>query len=60
MAATTNTFSGGLKVEFIDNSSSQYDEYADRIKFSLKTRTDKQKVSLRSSSRRRRRDNPYI
>eukprot|EP01036_Dinobryon_divergens_P036170 gene36170-47027_t len=44
-AATTNTSSGGgLKVEFIDNSSSQYDEYADRIKFSLKTRTDKRKL----------------
>ena len=34
--------SSGLKVEFIDNSSTQYDEYADRVKFSV-TRPDKRK-----------------
>ena len=44
MATTTNSSGGGLKVEFIDNSSSQYDEYADRIKFSLIRTDNKRKL----------------
>ena len=43
MSSNSSAPSGGLKVEFIDNSSSQYDEYADRIKFSV-VRPDKRKL----------------